>query len=111
MLSPDRIVETDGLGAPLMRRVCGWCRADLGMVVCRPDQVGDTSHGMCPACSAKLTASLEVEPPAPAPATSTSAPERPLFWTVQGADFGRSNAWAKRQPNLLTQAIRRRLLP
>lgn len=25
---------------------------------------------------------------------------RPLFWLVQGTDFGRSNKWAKSQPNL-----------
>jgi hypothetical protein len=38
-------------------------------------------------------------PPVPPPFPRPAFP-RPLFWTVQGADFGRSIAWARRQPRL-----------
>lgn len=31
---------------------------------------------------------------------------KPLFWTVTGADFGRSIAWARRQPNRVIEQIR-----
>jgi hypothetical protein len=29
-----------------------------------------------------------------------------LFWTVTGRDFGRANAWAKRQPNRVREQIK-----
>jgi hypothetical protein len=29
-----------------------------------------------------------------------SAQPKPLFWTITGCDFGRSIAWAKKQPRL-----------
>ncbi len=32
--------------------------------------------------------------------------KRPLFWTVQGTDFGRSNKWAKQYVSPVQQAIR-----
>jgi hypothetical protein len=36
---------------------------------------------------------------------------KPLFWTVTGRDFGRSLAWAKKQPpNPITAALRAKLL-
>jgi hypothetical protein len=35
----------------MMRRVCAWCRRDLGVVACRPTNVGLVSHGICEACS------------------------------------------------------------
>ena len=36
--------------------------------------------------------------------------KRPIFWTVTGRDFGRANAWAKRQPpNPINAAIRAHL--
>ena len=34
---------------------------------------------------------------------------RPLFWLVQGVDFGRANAWARRTPNAVAVQIRARL--
>ena len=30
----------------------------------------------------------------------------PLFWTVTGNDFGRSNSWAKKQPNAVSEQIK-----
>lgn len=35
-----------------------------------------------------------------------TSPNQPLFWTVTGADFGRSIAWARRQPNRIIEQIR-----
>lgn len=35
-----------------------------------------------------------------------TSPQQPLFWTVTGADFGRSIAWAKRQRNSVVEQIR-----
>jgi hypothetical protein len=34
---------------------------------------------------------------------------KPLFWTVTGEDFGRSIAWAKKQPNLINLHIKEAL--
>lgn len=33
-------------------------------------------------------------------------PNQSLFWTITGRDFGRSIAWARKQPNVLSQKIR-----
>lgn len=43
--------------------------------------------------------------PAPVAAQSAS-PNKPLFFTVTGRDFGRSIRWARSTPNALTSAIR-----
>lgn len=132
MLSPNRIVETDGLGADLMGVVCAWCKKDMGTKVCVPEMAGKVSHGICPECTKKTLGALAISPgpqdgvasqPAPlagvngtagrnaavehagaSPATSTFT--APLFWTVMGTDFGRSIAWAKKQPNEMTRQIR-----
>lgn len=57
------LIESDGLPAVLVARVCAWCRKDLGAVVGSPGQEGMVSHGMCPACSARLLAELPGVPP------------------------------------------------
>jgi hypothetical protein len=33
----------------------------------------------------------------------------PLFWTVSGCDYGRSIAWAKRNPSPVTERLREAL--
>jgi hypothetical protein len=43
---------------PMLRRVCGWCRADMGSKPCDPSVAGKISHGMCPACEAVAIASI-----------------------------------------------------
>lgn len=44
------------------------------------------------------------------PGSASASPHRPLFWTVAGRDFGRANAWARRQPlNLITAQMRAHL--
>lgn len=127
---------------PLMRRVCAWCHADLGAVVCEPAQAGKISHGICEPCKVRELAALNVSPSPAVPASAapreetgpaapeghpetTSSPARSTatarpgeafnpsrpdqFWTVTGRDFGRAIAWARRQPNVLADAIRRKL--
>jgi hypothetical protein len=44
------------------------------------------------------------------PATSSLFPAE-RFWCVQGSDFGRVIAWARRQPRVVAEAIRARILP
>jgi hypothetical protein len=54
--SADR--ETDGLPAVLIKRVCAWCKMDMGVTVGSPGQQDLVTHGMCPACEARLLAEL-----------------------------------------------------
>lgn len=59
MLSPDRIIETDGVGANLMPVVCSWCRRDMPAKVWpSPVLPGQVSHGICPACRDKQLEAL-----------------------------------------------------
>lgn len=52
MLSPDRIIETDGLGVDLMPVVCSWCKRDLPAKAWpTPVLPGQISHGICPKCA------------------------------------------------------------
>jgi hypothetical protein len=62
MLSPDRIIETDGVGANLMKVVCAWCKKDLGAKACVPEMVGKISHGICPACADGLREEARTAP-------------------------------------------------
>lgn len=57
-----RIVETDGLPAPVMHRVCSWCSKSMGVVVCDPSMDGKTTHGICLNCRDTLLASLPSVP-------------------------------------------------
>lgn len=43
-------IESDGIGASFMRRVCAWCQKDLGVVACAAKDAGMVTHGMCPEC-------------------------------------------------------------
>lgn len=43
---------------PLMLVTCAWCRTPLDAVSCAPAMAGHTSHGICPACRAKLLSSV-----------------------------------------------------
>jgi len=73
---------------------CGWCQAFLGL---RPDlPVGQVSHGICPACAARvesedddMTWDADVfpggdAPPATAPPASSAASLPVLFFPVGG---------------------------
>lgn len=51
-MAPNRIIETDGLPAPVCERVCSWCQKSLGVVACLPEQARRISHGICDACLA-----------------------------------------------------------
>ncbi len=51
-------IESDGLGADLMPVVCAWCSRSLGAKVCRPEEAGQVSHGICPECQERLLAEL-----------------------------------------------------
>ncbi len=51
------------------------------------------------------TRSPDTPPTSKAPA-SPGRKGGPLFWTVTGNDFGRSNSWAKKQPNAVSEQIR-----
>jgi hypothetical protein len=144
-LAAQAPIESDGLGASLMPRVCAWCKVSLGAVVCEPAMAGCVSHGICPACSEILreearqltaliaeneaTAAQASTPPGAEPLQVTGTADsagvmippqvveharaRPvassLFWTITGLDFGRSIAWAKRQPNSISAQIRAKL--
>lgn len=50
--------ETDGQPAVLVKRVCGWCKCDLGVAIGSPGQEKAISHGMCSSCQARLLAEL-----------------------------------------------------
>ena len=43
----------------VMRRICSWCRADLGTIRCRPEQAGEITHGICQPCLKKFKAEVE----------------------------------------------------
>ncbi|MDP6634862.1 MAG: hypothetical protein QGG42_08200 [Phycisphaerae bacterium] len=47
-----------------MRRVCAWCRADLGPVESNIHPEDTVTHGICPSCAARLS-SLSVNRPEP----------------------------------------------
>lgn len=51
-------IESDGLPAVLVRRVCAWCKTDMGVAVGSPGQENAISHGMCPSCQARIVAEL-----------------------------------------------------
>ncbi|HWA28096.1 MAG TPA: hypothetical protein VG734_20765 [Lacunisphaera sp.] len=53
---PKRNFETDGIRADLMAVVCAWCGKNMGAKVCAASQVGQVSHGMCPACERAMRA-------------------------------------------------------
>jgi hypothetical protein len=55
-------IESDGIGATLLRRVCGWCQAEMGVVAGSPDQAGEITHGICPACAERMTNELPGTP-------------------------------------------------
>lgn len=57
-LAAQAPIESDGLPAVFIKRVCAWCQKDLGVVVGSPGQDGLVSHGICPACSARALAEL-----------------------------------------------------
>lgn len=38
-------------GRARMKVVCAWCQRDLREIPCAPEQHGQVSHGICPACS------------------------------------------------------------
>lgn len=180
--------DDDGVAPALIRRVCAWCKADMGAAVtvdagrhyavkfrCVAGRVEIDpviTHGICPTCHALMLAELPsprpnfAPPPSPVtglkrtspatghasfvdeaaarPAVSTlpgtqrpagdngttapaedpaavlehpsggpaasstfNAAPRPLFWTVQGYDFGRAIAWARRQGSALRAHVSR----
>ena len=37
---------------------CAWCKADMGTKACVAKMDGQTSHGMCPDCAAKIEADV-----------------------------------------------------
>jgi hypothetical protein len=51
-------IESDGLPAVLVRRVCAWCQAEMGAVVGSPGQEDLVTHGMCPVCVERMEAEL-----------------------------------------------------
>lgn len=56
-------IESDGIGAVLVRRVCAWCQGDMGVVAVRDSRMANkTTHGICPACARRLTDELPGAP-------------------------------------------------
>jgi hypothetical protein len=50
--------ETSGLPVVLVPRICAWCRSNMGAVACETADRDAVTHGICPACAARMLAEL-----------------------------------------------------
>ena len=66
-------IESDGLGADLMRRECSWCKKNMGAVPCLPHQVDGVTHSVCEECRDGIAKALDF-PASPVSCAVSSAP-------------------------------------
>ena len=58
-MGPTRGVLARGRGVPMTRRICAWCKTDLGPATF---DAGGRTHTICDECAAKMLADCGLEP-------------------------------------------------